>query len=100
MVIVLVGNKSDLVDKREVDEEEGRDLAEKEGLCFMETSALENVNVEEAYLEMVTKIFEITSHKNVQEKINTDRESTKISVGKPIVNIDEVSATIKQSRCC
>ncbi|KAI3848453.1 hypothetical protein MKW92_022808 [Papaver armeniacum] len=100
MVIVLVGNKSDLVDKREVEEEEGRNLAEKEGLCFMETSALENVNVEEAYLEMVTKIFEITSHKSVQEKIDTDRELTKISAGKPIVNMDEVSATIKQSRCC
>ncbi|KAI3977008.1 hypothetical protein MKX01_008866 [Papaver californicum] len=100
MVIVLVGNKSDLVDKREVEEEEGRNLAEKEGLYFMETSALENVNVEEAYLEMVTKIFEITSHKSVQEKIDTDRELTEISVGKPIVSIDEVSATIKQSRCC
>ncbi|XVE49770.1 hypothetical protein DITRI_Ditri01bG0108200 [Diplodiscus trichospermus] len=60
MVVVLVGNKSDLGQSRQVSEEEGRNVAEAEGLFFMETSALENLNVEEAFLQMITKIHEIT----------------------------------------
>jgi len=63
MVVVLVGNKSDLGNSREVSEEEGKSLAEVEGLCFMETSALQNLNVEEAFLHMITNIHEITSQK-------------------------------------
>ncbi|KAJ9676834.1 hypothetical protein PVL29_022039 [Vitis rotundifolia] len=98
MVIVLVGNKLDLGHSREVDEEEGKTLAETEGLCFMETSALENLNVEEAFLQMITKIHEVTSQKNLEAKLNEPIKP--LIVGKEIIHIDhEVSAT-KQSSCC
>ena len=50
MVIILVGNKSDLVQSREVEEEEAKGLAETEVSCFMETSTLQNLNVKEAFL--------------------------------------------------
>ncbi|KAF8390008.1 hypothetical protein HHK36_024528 [Tetracentron sinense] len=96
MVIVLVGNKSDLGYSREVGEEEGRIFAEKEGICFMETSALENLNVEEAFLQMITKIHEITSQKSLDAKI---AEATMPHAGRTIICIDEVSAT-KQTSCC
>ncbi|XP_012068454.2 ras-related protein RABA6b [Jatropha curcas] len=99
MVVVLVGNKSDLDNSRQVGEEEGKNLAEAEGLCFMETSALENINVEEAFLEMITKIHEIMSQKaKINDNSNTTITMT-IPVGKEILTIDEVSAT-KQSTCC
>ncbi|KAI3695945.1 hypothetical protein L1987_78951 [Smallanthus sonchifolius] len=97
MVIVLVGNKSDLVDSREVDAEDGRSLAQLEDLCFMETSAKENLNVEDAFLQMITKIFEIVSQKNLEAKEN---EATKqvIDGRKEIIYvIDEVSATKQTS---
>ncbi|CBI15560.3 hypothetical protein VitviT2T_025779 [Vitis vinifera] len=98
MVIVLVGNKSDLGHSREVDEEEGKTLAETEGLCFMETSALENLNVEEAFLHMITKIHEVTSQKNLEAKLNEPVKP--LIIGKEIIHVDhEVSAT-KQSSCC
>lgn len=99
MVVVLVGNKTDLGHSREVSEEEGKDLAEEEGLCFMETSALQNVNVEEAFLNMITKIHEITSQKSLEVKTN----GTTISLGggEQIVSIDhEVTATKQSSYCC
>ncbi|KAJ9162499.1 hypothetical protein P3X46_022266 [Hevea brasiliensis] len=102
MVVVLVGNKSDLGNSREVDEGEGKNLAEAEGLCFMETSALENKNVEEAFLIMISKIHEITSQKSLEAKKNENScisATMTLPFGKEIVNIDEVSAT-KQSRCC
>ncbi|KAK1264026.1 Ras-related protein RABA6b [Acorus gramineus] len=98
MVIALVGNKSDLSEAREVAEEEGRELAELEGICFMETSALKNTNVEEAFLEMITQIHRVTSQKSLEAKMV---EATTPRGGEAVqLNIDdEVSAT-KQRSCC
>ncbi|MFO8018544.1 MAG: GTP-binding protein [Promethearchaeia archaeon] len=46
---VLVGNKIDLEDQREVSKEEGFTQSEKIRSLFIETSALENVNVQDAF---------------------------------------------------
>ncbi|XP_058736124.1 ras-related protein RABA6a-like [Vicia villosa] len=97
MVVILVGNKSDLVGSREVEEKEGKEFAEKEGLCFMETSALKNLNVEQVFLQMITKIFEITSQKSLEAKRN--ERPLKLLNGREIYLADEVTAT-KQPPCC
>lgn len=47
MVIMLIGNKSDLEARREVKKEEGEAFAREHGLIFMETSAKTAANVEE-----------------------------------------------------
>ena len=49
IVIMLVGNKSDLRHLRAVPTEEARGFAEKNGLSFIETSALDSTNVEQAF---------------------------------------------------
>ena len=53
IVIMLVGNKSDLKHLRAVSTEEGAQFAEKHGLSFIETSALESTNVEEAFQQIL-----------------------------------------------
>ena len=59
MVIMLIGNKADLGEtKRRVSVEEGERFAKEHGLIFMETSAKTALNVEEAFLETSSKIFE------------------------------------------
>lgn len=103
MVVVLVGNKSDISHLREVDEDDGKNLAETEALYFMETSALENLNVEEAFMQMITRIHEIASQKSLEAKKNETTISTikALPVGKEVINIDdEVSATKQASYCC
>jgi len=45
VIIVLVGNKTDLADKRQVTEQQGVDEAKKNGLMFIETSAKVGHNV-------------------------------------------------------
>lgn len=99
MVVILVGNKCDLGQSREVEEEEGKGFAEAEGLCFMETSALNNLNVEEVFLQMITKILEITTQKSLDAKM--DEKPISLSSGKEIhiADADEVTAT-KQATCC
>ena len=47
--VILIGNKADLDDKREVTHQEGRKFAEDKGYMFLEVSARDNKFVEEAF---------------------------------------------------
>jgi len=53
---LLVGNKSDLVNKRVVTTETAKEFAEGLGIPFLETSAKSSTNVEEAFLTMAAQI--------------------------------------------
>ncbi|KAK1409681.1 hypothetical protein QVD17_36210 [Tagetes erecta] len=99
MVIVLVGNKSDLTDLREVDVEDAQKLAQVENLCFMETSAKDNLNVEDAFLQMITKIYDIASQKSLDAKKNELNPSLDRKKEIIVVVDDEIVAT-KQTSCC
>lgn len=65
IVIILIGNKTDLENLRAVPTEDAKEFAEKEGLFFMETSALEATNVETAFVTVLTEIFNIVNRKNL-----------------------------------
>ena len=54
--IVLVGNKCDLEDKKQVTEEEGKKLANELGINFFEVSAKTGKNVDEAFTFLVREI--------------------------------------------
>mmetsp|Transcript_124548 Transcript_124548/g.195165 ORF Transcript_124548/g.195165 Transcript_124548/m.195165 type:complete len:222 (-) Transcript_124548:154-819(-) len=78
MVIMLIGNKSDL-ERREVSFEEGADFARQHGLVFRETSAKTAMNVEEAFIQTGRKIYE-----NIQNNVyDLSSESSGIKVGMP-----------------
>ena len=51
--VVLLGNKSDLKDKRKVSEDDGADLAYENGYTFMESSCVDNYNVSDAFTALV-----------------------------------------------
>ena len=55
---LLVGNKCDLVDKRAVTYEQGKEFADSIGVSFVETSALASTNVDEAFLGLAKSIKE------------------------------------------
>ena len=50
--IAIVGNKCDLNDKREVSTEEANKYCQEIGVTFLETSALQKINVKEAFLSV------------------------------------------------
>jgi small GTP-binding protein len=54
IVIMLVGNKSDLRHSRPVPTEAAKQFAEKHGMSFIETSALDSTNVEQAFQTILT----------------------------------------------
>ena len=81
--IVLVGNKSDLGEKRKVTKEEGQKKAEENGYKFFETSCLKGENVEECFLCLADQIYnrlggkKIEQNQNLKLKKNTKKEKKK-----------------------
>ncbi|KAG2373861.1 hypothetical protein C9374_011746 [Naegleria lovaniensis] len=65
IVVMLVGNKSDLRHLRAVTTEEAKAFAEKNSLSFIETSALDSTNVELAFLTILKEIYKFCSVKPV-----------------------------------
>lgn len=53
---MLLGNKCELTDKRQVTKERGEQLAVEYGIKFMETSAKSSINVEEAFYTLARDI--------------------------------------------
>ena len=54
--MVLVGNKVDLINERQVHTIEGEELAKKFGCKYFEISTKENINIEECLIEVVRRI--------------------------------------------
>lgn len=67
IVIMLVGNKSDLRHLRAVPTDEAKGFAERNGLSFIETSALDSTNVETAFQNILTEIYRIVSQKQIRD---------------------------------
>lgn len=58
LVIMIIGNKSDLEEEREVTKEQGLDFAKKMNSFFMETSAKDFINVSESFSQLIDVILE------------------------------------------
>lgn len=57
MILMLIGNKIDLENRRTVSYEEGAEYARREGMIFMETSAKTADNVEESFVKTAESIY-------------------------------------------
>ena len=58
-VIYLVGNKIDLEDQRQITKEEAEDFAKKENIKYIETSAVKNMKVTEAFTSLLNNIYQV-----------------------------------------
>jgi len=95
IVIMLVGNKSDLKHLRGVSTEDAQSFAEKEGLSFLETSALEATNVERAFQTILAEIHRIISKKALASE---EAAGAGIKEGKTII-VSEPDTNTKKG-CC
>jgi Ras-related protein Rab-1A len=84
---LLVGNKSDLTNKRAVEYEQSKAFADELNIPFLETSAKNAANVEQAFLTMAAQI---------KNKMQT-QPAPQV---KPAVNIGDTKPVAKQSSGC
>ena len=89
--IVILGNKSDLNDKREITTEEGIKKSEQFKTAFLETSALNGDNIGKAFEELIQQI--IQNNKNYF--IDTDKKEMDKGI-----NLDEAEKNDNKGKCC
>ena len=79
MLKIIVANKSDLNEHRKISTEQGKELADKYGIPFLETSAKDNNKIsdlfEQASLDYIEKLENTT---NIGNNTNTNDEKQKI----------------------
>lgn len=97
IVVMLIANKSDLRHLRAVSTEEGQELAERESLYFMETSALEAINVDNAFTEVLTEIHRVVSRKAVE---GGDEAASSFPSKGQTINVKDDSSAWKKLGCC
>ena len=93
IIIVLIGNKSDLIDKREVSKEEAEIKAEQFNIAFLETSAKSGENIDKAFTEIIEQIYKI----NITMPQNDEQIEGNNTNGINLVNKDEEK---KKKKCC
>lgn len=57
---MILGNKCDMEDKRQVSKERGEAIAREHAIPFLETSAKANINVEKAFMDLAQAILNKT----------------------------------------
>ncbi|XP_012673510.1 RAB11a, member RAS oncogene family, like [Clupea harengus] len=97
IVIMLVGNKSDLRHLRAVPTDEAKAFAEKHGLSFLETSALDSSNVELAFQTILTAIYHIVSQRQMSGSRETDFSPNSNVVP---ITVQPTQSSAKQGACC
>ena len=87
--IIILGNKSDLIDKREINKNDGIKKAEMYKTAFLETSALNGDNISKAFDELIEQI--VINNKNIFQ----DDNENEIDKG---VNLNDEKNNNK--KCC
>jgi len=89
IIKILVGNKCDLIEKREVSYAEVKQFADSNEMVFVETSAKQGLNIESLFTMVATRL---------REKINADPKNESLNTTPLYLeyNID----TEKTGRCC
>ncbi|KAK3003021.1 hypothetical protein RJ639_020187 [Escallonia herrerae] len=102
IVIMLVGNKSDLGTLRAVPTEDAKEFSQRENLYFMETSALEATNVEAAFLNVLREIYRTVSKKALiaNEEAESGGSSALLKGTKIVVPGQEPVAAGGKYSCC
>ena len=97
ITIILIGNKNDLDDKRQVSKDQGEEKARSFGCAFLETSAYSGDNIDKAFNLMVKEIYEKFSNDSTGE----DELAPGSNGDGRDVKLDKVNdKNIKKKSCC
>jgi Ras-related protein Rab-11A len=95
IVVMLVGNKSDLRHLRAVETDEAMAFSEQHNLAFIETSALDSSGVDTAFQRILTEIYRLMSRRNMAADENSTPNT--LSAGQKVSLSKEPE---KKKGCC
>ena len=108
ILLVLIGNKNDMNNKRQINYEQGKDFAEKHEMLFFEVSAKNKINIDKIFQESTQYIYN-----NIEKGIynlNNDSCGVKLCNTQRNLNIEELdiefssmkgnSVKNKRKKCC
>lgn len=98
IVIMLVGNKSDLEDDRVVLTDDARKFAETNELSFIETSAKDGTNVEDAFKNILFEIYNLVGKKPMLDQGAS--AAPKVGAGASVSIAPDSSAKPAQGDAC
>lgn len=87
IALVLVGNKEDLAEERQVSREDAIEFADRLGIPYFETSASTGYGIENAFVELLEHAFQI---RDSQNSLKADT----------IVNVADETPAQQSSSCC
>ena len=96
--ILLVGNKCDLEDQREVPKEEGTRLANRLNLTYIETSAKTRTNVEESFTMLASRILKYEKQQvvNARSRVQSQHAPARATPAQP----QPTTPAKEESNCC
>ena len=101
IVIMLVGNKSDLRHVRAVATEEAIAFAHQHNLAFMETSALDSTHVNESFHHILTDIYHFMSRQQMARDDAAGTDARGLPTGGVDLDVGvEPREQNGKSRCC
>ncbi|XP_057524012.1 ras-related protein Rab2BV-like [Amaranthus tricolor] len=102
IVLMLVGNKSDLRHLRAIPEYDGQLFAETEGLVFLETSAFDSTNVDNAFQRILVDIYQVIRKKALAAQVQPAvvPPGTAIHLGNNQNNNNNVNNNLDKNTCC
>ena len=95
IIIILIGNKKDLEDKRQVTYEEGEAFAKENGLLFLETSAKTAFNVVESFNLSAQSILN-----HYKENGTNPNSKSNINLKNDITSPGGISGPEQKKGCC
>ena len=95
--MLIIGNKSDLNEDREVTTEQGKQFAAKNGIDYLETSSKMHIGVDETFETLVKKILE---QREIEEGLSDKNEGGSKGVQLGNTKDTKEKGKNKEKRCC
>ena len=94
LTIVIIGNKCDLEDARQISKEQGEEKARKLEVAFFETSALSGENLDKAFELLINEVYK-KCHEDMMAESDVD-----IIEGGQDIHLDKKKAQSEGLKCC
>ena len=98
--LILVGNKCDLENNREISREKGEEKAKNLNCPFFETSALSDVNITEIFNELLNNIYEKNGNNLIEEDDNDPERKSSILSEKGVDIVPSTKEKDEKKGCC